>query len=153
MKFGFGQSAPRKEDDPLLRGRGHYVGDVAPPDTPCAVVLRSPHSHAGFEIDAAKARAMPGVRLVLTGSETANLGPLPCAVELPNTRIDVPSYPVLALEVKGAGEAGAIGSCPAVMNAIVDALWRAHGIPNVDMPATPHRVWSAINTAPSSNVH
>jgi carbon-monoxide dehydrogenase large subunit len=32
------------------------------------------------------------------------------------------------LGVKGAGEAGAIGSCPAVMNAIVDALWRAHRI-------------------------
>ena len=32
------------------------------------------------------------------------------------------------LGVKGAGEAGAIGSCPAVMNAIVDALWRAYGI-------------------------
>jgi carbon-monoxide dehydrogenase large subunit len=51
------------------------------------------------------------------------------------------------LGVKGAGEAGAIGSCPAVMNAIVDALWRAQGITHLDMPATPHRVWSAINSA------
>jgi CO/xanthine dehydrogenase Mo-binding subunit len=33
--------------------------------------------------------------------------------------------------VKGAGEAGAVGSCPAVMNAIVDALWRAHRISQV----------------------
>jgi carbon-monoxide dehydrogenase large subunit len=49
------------------------------------------------------------------------------------------------LGVKGAGEAGAIGSCPAVMNAIIDALWRAQRIANIDMPATPHRVWSAIN--------
>jgi carbon-monoxide dehydrogenase large subunit len=106
MKFGFGQSVLRKEDDPLLRGRGHYVGDVAPPDTLHAVVLRSPHAHARFEIDAAKARAMPGVRLVLTGSETANLGPLPCPVELPNTRIDVPPYPVLARnEVHHVGDA------------------------------------------------
>ena len=76
-KFGFGQSVLRKEDDPLLRGRGRYIGDVAPRDTLHAVVLRSPHAHARFEIDVAKARTMPGVRLVLTGSDTANLGSLP----------------------------------------------------------------------------
>ena len=51
------------------------------------------------------------------------------------------------LGVKGAGEAGAIGSCPAVMNAIVDALWRAHRIRHVDMPATPQRIWQAIRSA------
>ena len=48
------------------------------------------------------------------------------------------------LGVKGAGEAGAIGSCPAVMNAIVDALYRAYRIRHVDMPATPERIWAAI---------
>jgi len=51
------------------------------------------------------------------------------------------------LGVKGAGEAGAIGSCPAVMNAIVDALWRAHRIRHIDMPATPVRIWEAIQAA------
>ena len=51
------------------------------------------------------------------------------------------------LGVKGAGEAGAIGSCPAVMNAIVDALWRAYRIRHVDMPATPGRIWGAIAAA------
>jgi len=49
------------------------------------------------------------------------------------------------LGVKGAGEAGAIGSCPAVMNAIIDALWRAFRIAHLDMPATPERVWKAID--------
>ena len=49
------------------------------------------------------------------------------------------------LGVKGAGEAGAIGSCPAIMNAVVDALWRSHGIRHVEMPATPRRIWEAIN--------
>ncbi len=53
------------------------------------------------------------------------------------------------LGVKGAGEAGAIGSCPAVMNAIVDALWRALRIDHLDMPATPERVWGAIDRAVS----
>jgi len=48
------------------------------------------------------------------------------------------------LGVKGAGEAGAIGSAPAVMNAVVDALHRAYRIRHVDMPATPERVWAAI---------
>ena len=48
------------------------------------------------------------------------------------------------LGVKGAGEAGAIGSCPAVMNAMIDALWRAYRIRHVDMPATPERLWAAI---------
>jgi aerobic carbon-monoxide dehydrogenase large subunit len=57
------------------------------------------------------------------------------------------------LGVKGAGEAGAIGSCPAVMNAVIDALWRAQRIAHLDMPATPQRVWSAINAASGSKGH
>ena len=51
------------------------------------------------------------------------------------------------LGIKGAGEAGAIGSAPAVMNAVVDALYRAYHIRHVDMPATPERIWSAIEQA------
>src|SRR5215472_2008345 len=106
VKFGFGQSVLRKEDDPLLRGRGRYIGDVAPHDTLHAVVVRSPHAHARFGIDAAKARTMPGVRLVLTGNETVDLGAVPCTVELPNTRVDVPPYPVLARhEARHVGDA------------------------------------------------
>jgi aerobic carbon-monoxide dehydrogenase large subunit len=50
LKFGFGQSVLRKEDDPLLRGVGRYIGDVAPHETLHAVVLRSPHAHARFHI-------------------------------------------------------------------------------------------------------
>jgi carbon-monoxide dehydrogenase large subunit len=46
--------------------------------------------------------------------------------------------------VKGAGEAGAIGSCPAVVNAVVEGLHREFGIDHIDMPATPERVWMAI---------
>jgi carbon-monoxide dehydrogenase large subunit len=48
------------------------------------------------------------------------------------------------LGVKGAGEAGAIGSCPAVVNAIIDGLWREYKIDHIDMPATAERVWIAI---------
>jgi aerobic carbon-monoxide dehydrogenase large subunit len=106
VKFGFGQSVLRKEDDPLLRGHGRYIADVAPAVALHAVVLRSPHAHARFHIDAARARAMPGVRLVLTGAETADLGLLPCTVELPDAVLDVPPYPTLARdEVRHVGDA------------------------------------------------
>jgi aerobic carbon-monoxide dehydrogenase large subunit len=106
LKFGFGQSVLRKEDDPLLRGAGRYIGDVAPRETLHASVLRSPHAHARFHIDAAKARAMPGVRLVLTGAETDDLGVLPCTVELSNTKLDVPPYRILARnEIRHVGDA------------------------------------------------
>jgi carbon-monoxide dehydrogenase large subunit len=48
--------------------------------------------------------------------------------------------------VKGCGEAGAIGSPAAVINAVTDAL--AHlGIKDVPMPATPHTVWKTIRSA------
>ena len=63
MKFGVGQAVTRKEDDPLMRGAGRYVADVAPAGALHAVVVRSPHAHARFRISIpAKARAMPGVR-------------------------------------------------------------------------------------------
>ncbi|MDP1751345.1 MAG: xanthine dehydrogenase family protein molybdopterin-binding subunit [Reyranella sp.] len=47
---------------------------------------------------------------------------------------------------KGVGESGTVGSTPTVMNAIMDALWPL-GVRNVQMPATPHRVWQAIRNA------
>ncbi|HUL59133.1 MAG TPA: xanthine dehydrogenase family protein molybdopterin-binding subunit [Anaeromyxobacteraceae bacterium] len=68
---------------------------------------------------------------------------------------DLPTYQVATrttlcthnpLGVKGVGEVGAIGSPPAVINAVVDAL--AHlGVRHVEMPATPERVWRAIRNA------
>lgn len=50
-----------------------------------------------------------------------------------------------ALGIKGAGEAGTIGATPAVMNAIVNALYDAYGIEHIDMPVTPAKLWSIIN--------
>jgi aerobic carbon-monoxide dehydrogenase large subunit len=71
---------------------------------------------------------------------------LPRAVDVPAFRFETKNVRCRTnpLGVKGAGEAGAIGSCPAVMNAIVDALWRAFRIRHIDMPATPERIWAAI---------
>ena len=60
------------------------------------------------------------------------------------------SHPVPArtnvLGVKGCGEAGCAGALPAVMNALMDAL-RQVGVCQMDMPATPQRVWAAIQAA------
>jgi carbon-monoxide dehydrogenase large subunit len=49
------------------------------------------------------------------------------------------------LGVKGAGEAGAVGAPPAVINAVVDALYHRAGVRHIDMPATPHRVWETLH--------
>ncbi len=51
-----------------------------------------------------------------------------------------------SLGTKGCGEAGAIGSPPAVINAVLDAL-APLGVKDLDMPASPHRVWEAIQAA------
>jgi len=80
---------------------------------------------------------------LLTSSMTSYL--VPSAAELPEwevDRVEVPS-PTNPLGVKGVGETGAIASPAAVMNAVVDAL-AADGVTQVDMPATPERVWRAL---------
>jgi carbon-monoxide dehydrogenase large subunit len=82
----------------------------------------------------------------LTGSLTSYA--LPTAAELPmfeTARTETPS-PLNPLGAKGIGESGAIGATPAVWNAVVDAVSHL-GVDNVDMPATPQRVWLAIQAA------
>ena len=73
---------------------------------------------------------------------------LPRASDLPGLGFE--SHPVPArtnpLGAKGCGEAGCAGSLPAVMNALVDALSEL-GITHIDMPATPLRIWQAIQEA------
>lgn len=107
MKFGVGQSVLRKEDDSLLRGDGHYVSDHAPDGLLHGLVVRSPHAHARFKINGAeKARAIPGVRLVLTAQDITDLGFMPCTAGVPGQKMVVPPYPVLASdEVRHVGDA------------------------------------------------
>ncbi len=74
---------------------------------------------------------------------------MPRADDLPNFTVDhscVTPCTHNPLGVKGCGEAGAIGSPPAVINAIVDAL-APMGVTHIDMPASPYRVWQAIQDA------
>jgi carbon-monoxide dehydrogenase large subunit len=74
---------------------------------------------------------------------------LPRADDIPALRFETRNVSCRTnpLGIKGAGEAGAIGSSPAVINAVLDALWRAHRIRHLDMPATPERVWAALAEA------
>ena len=71
---------------------------------------------------------------------------VPSAAEVPNIELGstVTPSPTNSLGVKGIGEAGTIGSAPCVVNAIVDAL-SPYGITDIEMPATPERVWSLLN--------
>ena len=55
------------------------------------------------------------------------------------------------LGVKGAGEAGATGAPPAIVSAVVNALWD-YGVRHIDMPLTPEKVWRAIEDAKSRQV-
>ena len=73
---------------------------------------------------------------------------VPTAAEFPSFKTDhtVTPSPTNPMGVKGIGEAGTIASTPAVMNAIVDAL-QPFGVRDIDMPASPMRVWAAINGA------
>jgi aerobic carbon-monoxide dehydrogenase large subunit len=73
------------------------------------------------------------------------------AAELPSFELLTSETPtsVNPLGAKGVGEAGTIGSTPAVQNAVVDAVSHL-GVRHIDMPATPERVWSAITQARES---
>ena len=78
-----------------------------------------------------------------TGNLTTYL--IPSAGSVPLVEIDhteTPS-PENPLGAKGIGEAGTIGSLPAVVNAVIDAL-SPFGVRHLDMPLTPSKVWSAI---------
>ncbi len=73
---------------------------------------------------------------------------MPRADDMPQLQLDTVCTPCLhnPLGTKGCGEAGAIGSPPAVINAVLDAL-APLGVKEFDMPATPLRVWEAIRSA------
>ena len=73
---------------------------------------------------------------------------LPRADDVPSFKVGTRVTPCThnPLGAKGCGEAGAIGAPAAFMNAVMDAL-SSVGVKHLDMPASPHRVWSAIQSA------
>ncbi|TQF41907.1 carbon monoxide dehydrogenase [Bradyrhizobium sp. UNPF46] len=105
IKFGVGQSVLRKEDDALIRGKGRYTDDYAPQAALRCLMLRSPHAHAKYTIDASRARGLPGVALILTADDVKDLGNLPCLFNLETDPFTGPPYPILAKdEVRHVGD-------------------------------------------------
>ena len=76
---------------------------------------------------------------------------MPRASDIPTFNFQTRNVPSTTNElgIKGAGEAGTIGGCPAVMNSVVDALNREYGIKHIDMPALPVKIWETIQKAKS----
>src|SRR6185369_10515097 len=106
IKFGVGQSVLRKEDDALIRGKGRYTDDFLPQASLHALVLRSPHAHAKYTIDASRARVLHGVALILTAEEVGDLGDLPCLFNFEVDPFTGPPYPILPRdEVRHVGDA------------------------------------------------
>ena len=97
---GIGASVKRKEDLRFLSGRGRYTDDINRPGQTYAWFLRSPHAHARIGgIDAAAARAMPGVVAIFTGADLTGVGGVPCGWQIHNkdgTPMSEPGHPVLA---------------------------------------------------------
>ena len=101
-KFGIGQSVLRVEDERLLVGHGHYTSDYMPPNVLHAQVLRSPHAKADFTIvDVEAAKALPGVKLILTADDVTHLGGVPSMTQLPNGDGSKGVYPPIPLLCAG----------------------------------------------------
>src|SRR2546426_870586 len=82
----FGAPEKRREDPRFITGRGQYVDDVKLPGMTHAAFVRSPHAHARLKrVDAAPARAVPGVVAVYTALDV-KVGALPCGWMLPNIK-------------------------------------------------------------------
>ncbi len=147
MKFGFGQPLRRMEDDPLLRGAGRYIADVGPEDPLHAVMVRSPHAHAGFRIvNLARVREMRGVRLVLTASDIPRLGPLPTPGVVPDVDIKVPNYPILAKDiVRHVGDAVAF-----VVADTIDTAKDAAEALEIDWQTLPHVIGAVAALKPGA---
>jgi len=88
----------------------------------------------------------PDTAQLLTGSFMDYT--MPRADDVPSFDCEFHNVPCTAnpLGVKGAGEAGAVGSPPAVINAVVDALFPSTGLKHIDMPATREKVWRAMRS-------
>jgi len=104
-----GRALRRFEDARFLRGEGRFVEDIDASGQLHAVVARSPHGHADIAgIDAAAARALPGVHGVFTASDLAadKVGPLPCIAQVATVgpMIVPPRFALAAGRVRHVGD-------------------------------------------------
>ncbi len=102
IKYGMGAPVRRKEDKALVTGTGRFTDDYTPEGTLRAFVLRSTMGHAKLRLgDLTAARAMPGVHLILSGEDMANVPGLPCkgkVRQVDGTHPRMPKHPLLCLD-------------------------------------------------------
>ena len=102
-EFAIGQSVSRFEDPRLLKGGGRYVADMVLPGMVFGHVLRSPHAHARIRsIDVSRAKAAPGVLVVLTGADWKASGwgdlPVPGGLKRRDGSVFRPPYAALVTD-------------------------------------------------------
>jgi aerobic carbon-monoxide dehydrogenase large subunit len=106
-----GSALKRKEDDPLLRGRGTYVDNLALPGTVVMAVVRSPYAHARvLSIDTAAAEAAEGVVAVFTGADLRDdwKAAMPCAWPVTEDMKSPDHFPLALDEVHYQGDGVAV---------------------------------------------
>ncbi len=109
--WGIGAPLRRKEDDPLLRGRGTYVDNIDLPGTVVMAVVRSPYAHARItSIDTAAAEASNGVVGVFTGADLRDdwKAPMPCAWPVTEDMKSPEHFPLAVDEVCYQGDGVAV---------------------------------------------
>ena len=109
--WGIGAPLRRKEDDPLLRGRGTYVDNIDLPGTAVMAVVRSPYAHARItSIDTAAAEASNGVVGVFTGADLRDdwKAPMPCAWPVTEDMKNPAHFPLAIDEVHYEGDGVAV---------------------------------------------
>ena len=107
-------------------------------------------THAAVAGSADVKKAIPALAVLaeaIGDPQVRNRGTIGGSVANNDPAADYPAG-VLGLGAKGVGEVGAIGSPPAVINAVIDAL-SPLGVPDMSMPATPLKVWQSIQGAPT----
>jgi carbon-monoxide dehydrogenase large subunit len=134
-----GQRLRRKEDPPLITGRGRYTDDHALPGMLYAAIIRSPEAHATIaSIDTSAALERPGVHAVLTGEDLQLEAPLPCAWVPPGVEVNVPDHwPLARGAVKHVGDPVAVvvgDDRYAVVDAAEDVLVEYDPLPVVVDP-------------------
>ncbi|WP_411277178.1 xanthine dehydrogenase family protein molybdopterin-binding subunit [Gaiella sp.] len=134
--WGIGAPLKRKEDDPLLRGRGTYVDNLDLPGTVVMVVVRSPYAHARImSIDAAAAKAAEGVVAVFTGADLRDdwKAAMPCAWPVTEDMKNPEHFPLAASEANYQGDGVAV----------VIADTRAHAVDAAELVDVDYEVLDA----------
>ena len=151
-RFGSGQDVRRLEDDALLAGQGQFTDDVRHDGQTRLCFVRSPHPHARIvSIDTEAARAMPGVHLVLTGTDVQAAGVKVMAKPIMHKRADggrpaSPDRHILALD-----RVRFVGEC--VVAVVADTEQQARDAAEavvVDYEPLPHAVTLAAALAPDA---